>query len=313
AKLGKGYWIKYPNSAVINICGEPNATGTIPVKIGWNLIGAYDKNLAKVNLSTTPNNIITSNYFGYNNGYISTDTLKVGKGYWVKANADGVINLNTTLAKGENKETINPINKDWGKITISDNAKNNTTLYLSTPGANLDYYELPPVPPTGIFDVRYNSDRMTEDISAEQEIVLNSAEYPVTIGVEGLDLIISDITGSLLNKTVKDGESIVITNNNINRLKIQGTITVLNYELSQNYPNPFNPNTKIKYTIPEIGNVKLTIYDQLGQKVTELVNEVQSAGRYEVNFNADKLSSGVYFYKIETGKFNNVKKMMILK
>ncbi len=154
---------------------------------------------------------------------------------------------------------------------------------------------------------------MTEDINTEQEIILNSAEYPVTLSVEGADLIISDITGSLINKTVKDGESLVITNSNVSRLKIQGTMTVLDYELSQNYPNPFNPTTKIKYTIPKIGHVKLTIYDQLGQKVTELINEVQSAGRYEVNFNAEKLSSGVYFYRIETGKFNSVKKMMILK
>jgi len=85
------------------------------------------------------------------------------------------------------------------------------------------------------------------------------------------------------------------------------------YNLFQNYPNPFNPSTKIKYTIPEDSFVKLAIYNMLGEEVATIVNATQKAGRYEVNFNASELSSGVYVYRIEAGNFISSKKLILLK
>jgi hypothetical protein len=105
------------------------------------------------------------------------------------------------------------------------------------------------------------------------------------------------------------------------------------YSLSQNYPNPFNPNTKIKYTIPtppsssplvkgrnEVGFVSLKVYDILGREVATLVNEEQSPGVYEIEFDASKLPSGVYLYRLratpiggQSGDFSAVKKMILLK
>ncbi len=91
-----------------------------------------------------------------------------------------------------------------------------------------------------------------------------------------------------------------------------------NFELYQNYPNPFNPNTTIKYEIPgqahnDNTNVTLKIYDILGREVATLVNEQQTPGNYEVKFNAEKLNSGVYFYRLTAGNFNSIRKMIILK
>jgi hypothetical protein len=85
------------------------------------------------------------------------------------------------------------------------------------------------------------------------------------------------------------------------------------YSLSQNYPNPFNPSTVIKYQLKADSKVSLTIYNILGQEVANLVNEEQKAGTYSVNFNASRLSSGVYFYKLQAGSFTSTKKMMLLK
>ena len=85
------------------------------------------------------------------------------------------------------------------------------------------------------------------------------------------------------------------------------------YALEQNYPNPFNPSTTIKYSIAEDGFVKLAVYNMLGEEVAAIVNTTQKAGRYEVNFNANKLSSGVYVYGIEAGNFVSAKKLMLLK
>ncbi len=85
------------------------------------------------------------------------------------------------------------------------------------------------------------------------------------------------------------------------------------FSLSQNYPNPFNPTTTIKYSIPNPGSVKLLVYNSLGEKVTELVDEYKEAGSYKINFDASDLSSGIYFYKLKAGRFTSVKKLILLK
>jgi len=85
------------------------------------------------------------------------------------------------------------------------------------------------------------------------------------------------------------------------------------YSLSQNYPNPFNPSTTIRYSIKDAGLVKLEIYDILGRKVATIVSEEKQAGNYEVNFNGSNLSSGIYFYKLTTGSFTQIRKMQLLK
>jgi hypothetical protein len=85
------------------------------------------------------------------------------------------------------------------------------------------------------------------------------------------------------------------------------------FELSQNYPNPFNPNTMIKYSIPHASIVKMKIYDILGREIATLINEMKSAGRYTVTFNATKMSSGVYFYQLQAGAYSETKKLLLLK
>jgi hypothetical protein len=92
----------------------------------------------------------------------------------------------------------------------------------------------------------------------------------------------------------------------------QNTVPTV-YSLSQNYPNPFNPETQIKYALPKAGQVKIVVYDLLGAEIATLVNENKPAGNYNVTFNGSNLASGVYFYKITSGQFTDVKKMLLIK
>ena len=101
-------------------------------------------------------------------------------------------------------------------------------------------------------------------------------------------------------------EGIVLSN------PVEGVVAT-SYKLDQNYPNPFNPTTMITYSIPKESQVSLIIYDVMGREVTELINERQSAGSYEVEFNASSIASGTYFYKLTAGEFVSVKKMTLLK
>jgi len=85
------------------------------------------------------------------------------------------------------------------------------------------------------------------------------------------------------------------------------------YKLEQNYPNPFNPTTTIHYAVAKLGMVKISVFNMLGQKVTELVNENKNTGSYNVVWNAKDMPSGIYFYRLESGNFTDVKKMLLVK
>ena len=86
-----------------------------------------------------------------------------------------------------------------------------------------------------------------------------------------------------------------------------------NYKLYQNYPNPFNPSTTIKFELPQSSVVSLKVYDVLGNKVATLVKDELTAGIHSVEFNADDLPSGTYFYRLQSNTFASVKKMLLLK
>jgi hypothetical protein len=118
------------------------------------------------------------------------------------------------------------------------------------------------------------------------------------------------ITDTISNISIKGGVNLsksTTTEANKETAEIKG------YELNQNYPNPFNPSTNISYQIPENSFVSLKVYNILGKEVATLVNENQTAGRYNYNFIANNLTSGVYFYKLMAGNFTAVKKFTLLK
>ena len=85
------------------------------------------------------------------------------------------------------------------------------------------------------------------------------------------------------------------------------------FSLNQNYPNPFNPTTAIEFQLPKESFVTLKIFNILGVEIATLVNEQRQAGIHKISFNASELSSGLYIYKISAGKFEQTRKMMLLK
>ena len=94
---------------------------------------------------------------------------------------------------------------------------------------------------------------------------------------------------------------------------MEPNVTPKTFTLSQNYPNPFNPTTTIHYTVPVKSNVTIRIYNILGQQVESLVNMEQGTGSYVVQYNASRLSTGVYFYELRAGDYRDIKKMLLLK
>ena len=93
----------------------------------------------------------------------------------------------------------------------------------------------------------------------------------------------------------------------------RGNITPGTFKLYQNFPNPFNPVTKINFDVPKNGFVTLKVYNLLGKEVQTLVSRDLTSGSYTVDFNASELTSGVYFYRLESNGYTDVKKMMLVK
>ena len=85
------------------------------------------------------------------------------------------------------------------------------------------------------------------------------------------------------------------------------------FELAQNYPNPFNPTTKIEFALPQSSRVSLTVFNILGQTVDVLLDRDLPAGYHEVDWNAGRYASGVYFYRLQAGNFVETRKMLLLK
>jgi len=126
---------------------------------------------------------------------------------------------------------------------------------------------------------------------------------------------IINLTSTMLSGTVYNTWATMgVTNlTDVTGVENQISGTPNTYELNQNYPNPFNPSTLIRYAIPEAGIVSLRVYNLLGEEVATLVDGFKNAGGYEVTFDAFSLSSGIYFYQINSDNFTSTKKMMLLK
>ena len=315
---GEGYWMKHLGANVYNTGDEWPAIeivahNPINATTGWNLIGGYENSIATAALTTTPPGLITGPIYKYSAGYQAATIIDPGYGYFIKLAGTGQINIPNGLAKGGG-EAAEYIKEDWGKIIITDATGKSYTLYAVNERVNLNTFELPPVPPSGTFDIRFASDRIAEDLnSAVQTIQMTGIEHPIKVIVENMNIRLQDETGNEINKNLKPGEEITISKTTINKLMVTGELIPNEYALEQNYPNPFNPSTTIKFHIPELSFVTLKVYDVLGNEIATLFNEEKSIGSFDINFDATGLPSGIYFYRLRAGSFVETKKMVLMK
>ncbi len=320
---GTGYWMKNLGAQTYNTGDEWPAGGInfvthdpIPALLGWNLFGAYEQSVPTSGLTTTPPGLITGSIYKYSGGYVAATTLDPGYGYWVKLTGAGLINI---PAPSPMKTAATVSTEGFGKITITDYAQKSYTLYTVSQrdeadlsaGVDLTQFDLPPYPPQGMFDVRYSSQRYAEKLSTAQAIEMTGVQYPVMVKTEGTGIILIDETGKEIAR-LKAGEEVSV--NTAGKLYVTENVVPLEFSLAQNYPNPFNPGTTIEFSLPEnTANVQLSIYNALGEKVSELVNTTLAAGKYTYQWSAKEFATGMYIYELRTDKFVSIKKMLLLK
>ena len=148
--------------------------------------------------------------------------------------------------------------------------------------------------------------------------ILSGVSISDTIGVTAYDRTYSpanEDNATIVNDNMTNGNEswYTIAVDTLNTAVITHNEIPIQYSLQQNYPNPFNPTTTIKYSLPKAGNVRLTVYNAIGSKVTTIVNEYKPAGNYSVQFNGSNLASGIYLYRLESGNYSTAKKFILMK
>jgi hypothetical protein len=164
----------------------------------------------------------------------------------------------------------------------------------------------------GLYDVvKYDENNICRYKNVSYQVLTNDMSNRTV----KLRLVVTPNFASQFSVANKTSNSFTLTKSGRNNKVIgyKGALGVSEFALDQNYPNPFNPATTISFAIPKAGNVRLTIFDAIGREVALLVNDYRETGRYTAAFDASKFASGMYIYKLTSGSFSEVKKMMFVK
>lgn len=306
---GVGYWLKFNGDNEHTLSGQDLQSLTINLNQGWNLVGVVNGTVPVTSLTTNPPNLIQGQIYSYQNGYVPVTQLQKGKAYWIKSSQNGILTMNASYSKENSEDLI------YGNLIFQNGDGQESRLKIET-SENYVSYELPPVPPSNVFDVRYENQSFNSSIENGQIITLSGHIPPIQIKLiddNSIYKIEDALNGKIVNEVLTKNNEVII-NQPIDKITIKKlNKPVYTFDLSQNYPNPFNPTTFITFTLPERMSVKLKIYDVLGNEIVTLINSELDEGKHTIKFDGTDLSSGIYFYKLFTGKFTDVKKMILLK
>lgn len=307
---GTGYWLRFENSGSTTLTGESLNNLTVSLATDWNLISGVTQSIDFSQVDDPDGIIVPGTLYGFSGTYEQASSLEPGKGYWVRTTSSGDI-----IISSSSRRVITSFRNelaDANKIRI-----NGLTLYFGKEvGENEKLsYSLPPKPPSGAKDIRFAGDTK----------LCSSDECIIEVMNDGQPLIVEC--------DVKDGEEWEIIDKSGKVFKCEG-VQVLEIEsksktfvlkkstspqtpteflLFPAYPNPFNPVTTIQYSVPDLSEVNISIFDVQGRLIETIVNEELSPGNYSIWWDASSYSSGVYFYSIEAGQFRDMKKMVLVK
>lgn len=339
---GAGYWLKFPDAGGAGASPstfDHDVTATVNDK--WNLIGGPSGSVPTGSIVPT-GGTVASSYFGYGNaGYYTATEIQPGKGFWVKMNGAGTLQMSSAAAAPKATPMVAGETDLAGlnRVTIQDATGRTQTLYVGGEGQlrnELSFFELPPAPPAGSYDVRFASQRMVESYpdmpvngrSYDYPISIQGAAYPVIVRWEmnspvrgAHKLVLGDLVdGKSVGQIMEGSGSLMIKSAGSNLgIRLSEDVNVpATFALSRNYPNPFNPVTHFTVDLPKATEVEIAIYDLLGRKIASLLSGDQAAGQYLLEWdgrddNGVVVPTGMYFVRVSSDEFNAAQKIMLMK
>ena len=305
---GTGYWLRFDGYGSSTMIGDDFEEITISLEEDWNMISGVSEAADVYAISDPYGLIVPNTIYSFGEGYELADVIEPGLGYWMRSYGEGNITISSTAVSAKSKF----VSRLPDANSISFNGK---TLHfgIDIPEEEILSYSLPPRPPAGAFDVRYEGDWSVAKDGGEIEIMNSSNKLKINYEVY-------QDAWVLVNKLTKEeyplsnaGTIDIVGEVSGFTLKKERASLPVQYALSQNYPNPFNPVTTISYSVPADGLVSLKVFDLLGEEVAAIVEGDHQSGNYTVQFDGSQLSSGVYFYKLTSRDYTLTKKLILIK
>jgi hypothetical protein len=335
-KPGVGYWMKFTGGQRMGQIGIRLYSLHVALTKGWNMIGSIGAEIPAT-MSTDPTGRTTGSYYAYDMGYNPTSVIQPGRAYWVKAIDDCILYMEAPHFSTQKELVHDDLTKLNSIILRSGGSEQKLYLGEQSLVQSTAYYELPPAPPSGIFDARFASQQMVETYPSalqpgkEYQYAINfqSTGFPVTVEwniaaqPEGRTLLLTDgVNGTLVNNPMTGTGSIRVSNASVKSLAIklaEGIPTLPKaFALGRNYPNPFNSATHVSVEMPVSADVEVSVYDILGCKIATLLSGQQEAGYHTVEWNGTNNAglsapSGTYFVRMISGSFTGVQKVLLMK
>ena len=305
---GTGYWLRFDGYGSTTMIGDDFEEITVTLSEDWNMISGVSEP-ANVNSISDPYGLIIPNtIYSFGEGYELADVIEPGLGYWIRSYGEGNITISSNAGSGKSKFA----NRLTDANSISFNGQ---TLYFGVeiPQEEILSYSLPPKPPAGALDVRYEGDWKVVKDDGNIEIMNNSNELKIDYEIHQDNwVLINQLTGEEYSLTSSGTIDLVGDITGFTLMKEDAALPS-QYALAQNYPNPFNPVTSIRYSVPASGPLSLKVYDLLGEEVSTVVEGEHKAGFHTAQFDGSHLSSGVYFYRLSSKDHTITKKLILMK
>jgi len=310
-ELGDGYWLRFSSEGSTDITGSALDELELNISEGWNIISGVS-DIVNVNTGIVdPMEILVSgSLYGFDGTYVNSSVLEPGKGYWIRSLEDGSITISSQNRSGfVRRSTVCP---DANTLRV-----NGMELYFGENISDIDpvLYSLPPKPPTGATDIRFSDDTkfcMLNDCLIEVAGDGRPLKFDCNIK-DGEEWQLVDESGKEYNCSNTQEIELNIESGYIVLKKITTSITPQSFSLGPAYPNPFNPLTRIRFTVPEMTEVNLSVYDLKGKLMDKLVNKTFEPGTHVQNWDAQFVSSGVYFLVMEAGTYSSSQKLILMK
>jgi len=311
---GIGYWLHFDEDGITTITGLPIFEQSLNLMEGWNLISGISLPISTTQIYDYDEILVPNTFYGYETGagYVNSDEIVPGYGYWVRTISQGDIILNSNQNRYI-KDTVRNKSADWISI-------NGMKLFLGLNISSEDQlsYSLPPKPPSGGEDVRLRGDITYCDnlgiIEIQSKKNILNVEYHISN---------SEVPWKLTN--MADETVLVLENkgnafiNKSELFKIEKQSTVPdNLELYYNYPNPFNSTTSIRFYLSKSEIISLDIFDISGQIITNLTKGYTQRGNHSIKWNGEdsegrSISAGIYFCTLSFDNKNISHKIILLK
>ncbi|MFP4459935.1 MAG: T9SS type A sorting domain-containing protein [Candidatus Zixiibacteriota bacterium] len=299
---GVGYWVFASSDTVARVAGIPLESYNLNLHRGWNIIGSLSEPVAVDDICTTLDDVIIGDIYGYDcETYTAADTLFPGHGYWVMVTDNTILSVPSggmyckSYARPSSPEWDFGVNIDDERIMLG---------YSADADISLDHLDIvmPPALPNESAGEAFASRsdfRLRRDVSSVKSWTINvphdadlTFDIPESIGNLMIELPSGD-------KAITNDTRISNLEGGLYRIFVDNA--PMNFELIGAYPNPFNSQVAISWIMPEEGRATVDIYDVMGHKVETILDENAAHGKNTVEWNADGLQSGVYFYRITTG------------